>query len=68
MRGLEGCDEDGNKKGNAPEGEAWLFEGTISNSMPAIFNTVYRISVSNFQVDSPGERTKHTCHFKHEGL
>ena len=34
-------DAEGSKKGNTPEGEAWLFEETRRWSMPAIFKKVY---------------------------
>jgi hypothetical protein len=38
--GFEGDDEGGRRNGRAPEGEAWLFEGTMSTSTPAILKKV----------------------------
>lgn len=41
VKGVGGCafdceDEGGSKKGSAPDGEAWLLDGTSSTDTPAI--------------------------------
>ena len=56
----------GKRKGRAPVGEAWLFEGTVTSSIPMNFRYVYQQSVTPWPLElcTYGR----ACHFKQPGL